>query len=121
MAPIFCTASLNTQLLKAAKSQSQTALTIARFSRPSPFTAIMSTEIAGPDIVNIDLHRPLAMSSVSPNALISSGNPPLGPTYPRIHDSSHGGFLEGLPHVRARLDASWQHPLRDGVDGGLLP
>jgi hypothetical protein len=65
----------------------------------------MSTEIAGPDIVNIDLHRPSIMSSVSPNALMSLGKPPLGPTYPRPDDSSHGGFLEGLPHVRARLDA----------------
>ena len=65
----------------------------------------MSTEIAGPDIVKIDLHRPLAMSSVSSNALISLGKPPLGSTYPRPHDSPQGGFLEDLPHVRARLDA----------------
>lgn len=73
----------------------------------------MSTQIAVPEGVNIDLHRPLVMSSISPDALITSqpvlhslGNSPLGPTYARSDDSSvHGGFLEGLPHVRARLDA----------------
>lgn len=69
----------------------------------------MSTKIAVPDVVNIDLHRPLVISSASPNALIASqpvlhslANPPLSPTYPRPDDSS---VLDGLPHVRARLDA----------------
>ena len=69
----------------------------------------MSTKIAVPDVANTDLHRPLAMSSVSSNTLIPSqpvlhslGNPPLSPMYSRPDDSI---VLEGLPHVHARLDA----------------
>jgi hypothetical protein len=79
----------------------------------------MFTQLAVPDVVNVnmDLHRPLVnkvISSMSPNVPISSkpllhslGYPPISPPYVRFDDSSslHGSFLEGLPHVRARLDA----------------
>ncbi len=72
----------------------------------------MST-VAIPDTVNIDPHRPMAMSSISSNTPITSqplhhslGCPPRTSPYVRLDDSSlHGGLLEGLPHVRARLDA----------------
>lgn len=68
----------------------------------------MSTEVAVPDAVNVDIHRP--MSSISSNASITSqpllGCPIRNRSYARIDDSSsHGGFLEGIPHVQARLDA----------------
>jgi hypothetical protein len=70
----------------------------------------MSTKLAVSDVnVNIDLHRPLVMSSISPNTRKTSHSlsiPPRNPTYLRSDDSSvHGGFLEGMPDVRARLDA----------------
>ena len=69
----------------------------------------MSTKLAVSDVN--DLHRPLVMSSISPNTRKTSPqvHHPLGiprnPTYLRSDDSVHGGFLEGMPHVRARLDA----------------
>lgn len=55
----------------------------------------------------------MAMSSISSNAPIASqplhhslGCPPRTSPYVRLDDPSlHGGLLEGLPHVRARLDA----------------
>ena len=70
----------------------------------------MSTEVAVPDAANVDLHRPVVMSSISSNASITSqpllGCPIRNRSYARIDDSSsHDGFLEGLPHVHARLDA----------------
>jgi hypothetical protein len=73
----------------------------------------MSTKLAVSDVnVNVDLHRPLVMSSISPNTRKTPQTvhplsiPPRNPTYLRSDDSSvHGGFLEGMPHVRARLDA----------------
>jgi hypothetical protein len=78
------------------------------FRRYTPSTIIMSTKL-----VNIDLHRPLVMSSISPNTRKTSqpvrrslSIPPRNPTSLRSDDSSlHGGFLEGVPHVHARLDA----------------
>lgn len=71
-------------------------------------TIIMST-IAVPDVLSIDL-QPMAISSMASIASMASqpllhslGSPP--PCL-RLDDSSvHGSFLEGLPHVRARLDA----------------
>lgn len=81
-------------------------------SAPSaPYIVIMSTKLAVSD--NIDLHRPLIMPSISSNTRMTSqpvhrslGIPPRNSTYLRSDDSSvHGGFLEGMPHVRARLDA----------------
>jgi hypothetical protein len=71
----------------------------------------MSTEVAVPDVVIMDIHRPIAMSSISCSATITpqplhSLGPSRTPPKVRLHDSSiHGGFLEDMPHVRARLDA----------------
>ena len=68
----------------------------------------MSTKLAAPDVnVNIDLHRPLAMSSISSNTRKSSHSSgiPRNSTYLCSDDSVHGGVLEGMPHVRAQLDA----------------
>jgi hypothetical protein len=69
----------------------------------------MSTKLAVSDVnVNIDLRPPLVMSSISPNTRKASRSLsiPRNPTFLRSDDSSlHGGFLEGIPHVRARLDA----------------
>ena len=67
----------------------------------------MSTKLAVSDVN--DLHRPLVMSSISPNTRNTLhhplGIPPRNPTCLRSDDSVHGGYLEGMPHVRARLDA----------------
>ena len=68
----------------------------------------MFTKLVVPDVnVDIDLHRPLAMSSISPNTRNSSHSLgiPRNPTYLCSDDSVHGGVLEGMPHVRVQLDA----------------
>ena len=73
-------------------------------------TIIMSTEVAVPDVVSMDLRGPIPMSSISFNAPItphhSMGCPPRSPPKVRLDDSSiHAGSHEDLPHVSARLDA----------------
>ncbi len=68
----------------------------------------MSSKIVVPDVLNIDLRLPLVMSSITSNTRKTSQpvHHSLAPTYLRPDDSSvHTGFLEGLPQVRARLDA----------------
>ena len=76
-------------------------------------TFTMSAQVAVPDVVNVDLHRPAVMSSISSDDSITSqpplhalGCPPRNPSYVRLDDSSsRSGFLERLPHANARLDA----------------
>jgi hypothetical protein len=75
----------------------------------------MFTEIALPDpidTINIDLHKSMSMSFVSPIAPVTSqslhhplGSAPRNPQSLCPDDSAHSIFLEGLPHVRAKLDA----------------
>jgi len=73
----------------------------------------MSTEVALPDVVNIDFHRPVPVSAVSHNTPITSQplfhsltNGSRRLPYHSLDDSSvHGSPLEGLPHVNAQLDA----------------
>ncbi|KAH9065704.1 kinase-like protein [Lactarius vividus] len=73
----------------------------------------MSTEIAVPDVVNIDLHKSMSISSISSIASITSqpllhslGSHARPPPSLRLDDSAvHSGLLEGIPHARAKLDA----------------
>ncbi|KAI0308251.1 kinase-like domain-containing protein [Multifurca ochricompacta] len=75
----------------------------------------MSTEIAVPDVansVNIGLHRSMSMSSISSIASITSqtslhsfgGLPRTPPSFRSDDFAVHGGLLEGIPHIRAKLD-----------------
>jgi hypothetical protein len=73
----------------------------------------MSTEIVVPDVVNIDLHKSMSISSMSSIASITSqplfhslgGHPRPAPSLRFDDSAAHGSLLEGIPHARAKLDA----------------
>jgi hypothetical protein len=79
---------------------------------PLHLSTIMSTQVAVPDPIDSITHKSMSMSFMHPIDPITSQSlhHPLGaPRHPQLFrpddSAAQSSFLEGLPHVRTKLDA----------------